>query len=99
MLVLAIKINTAEPRFLTFLSCCSDDMYGQNILNGGRVYKDHNSTIHATTAGESKWLKLRATGHSQPQLSAVQGYKMDACQDSAHTHIIQETLSSERCHA
>lgn len=80
-----MKFNTVEARFLTFLSCCSDDMFGQNILNAGRVYKDHNATIHATTAGESKWLKLRATGQSQPQLSAVQGDKMGAGQGSAHS--------------
>lgn len=85
--MLAIKFNTVEARFLTFLSCCSDDMFGQNILNAGRVYKDHNSTVHATTAGESKRLKLRATGQSEPQLSTGQGDKMDACQDSAHSHM------------
>lgn len=81
-----MKFNTAEARFLTFLSCCSDDMFGQNILNAGRVYKDLNSTIHTTTAEESKWLKLRATCQSQPQLSAVQGDKMGKGQGSAHSH-------------
>lgn len=70
--ILASKPKTAH-KFINFLSCCSNEVFGQNTLNGKKVYIDPNSTLFAAIDVKSQHQELEAPGPSQAQLGVESG--------------------------